>query len=158
VEKGIGAITNERRRLMWDNIAIWFKLRDWSELFAERGYNFVAATYTNAWAETIHYLDKRHPFKSMAKAYSTVFLNKNLNHRLKLMEKIVREYRIDGLVLHSDRSCKSYSMGQYDLKKLLTERLGIRSVIIESDMTDFRVYSDKQVRTKLDAFFEALED
>jgi bcr-type benzoyl-CoA reductase subunit B len=158
VEKGIGAITNERRRLMWDNIAIWFKLRDWSELFAERGYNFVAATYTNAWAETIHYLNKRHPLESMAKAYSMVFLNNNLNHRLKLMEKIVQEYRIDGLVLHSDRSCKSYSMGQYDLKRLLTEGLGIKSVIIESDMTDFRVYSDKQVRSNLDAFFEALEN
>jgi len=77
---------------------------------------------------------------------------------LKRLEKIVQEYRIDGLVLHSDRSCKSYSMGQYDLKRLLTERLGIKSVIIESDMTDFRVYSDKQVRSNLDAFFEALEN
>jgi len=158
VEKGIGAITNERRRLMWDNIAIWFKLRDWSELFAERGCNFVAATYTNAWAETIHYLDEGHPFESAAKAYGLVILNNNLNHRLRLMEKIVREYRIDGLVIHSDRSCKPYSIGQYDLKRVLTEDLGIKSVLIESDMTDSRVYSENQARTNLDAFFEALEN
>jgi benzoyl-CoA reductase/2-hydroxyglutaryl-CoA dehydratase subunit BcrC/BadD/HgdB len=158
VEKGIGAIHNERRRLMWDNIAIWFKLRDWSELFAQRGYSFVAATYTNAWAEAANYLNEGHPFESMAKAYGLVILNNNLNHRLRLMEKIVGDYRIDGLVIHSDRSCKPYSIGQYDIKRRLTEGLGIKSVLIEADMTDFRVYSENQARANLDAFFEMLED
>jgi len=157
VKSGIGAVTNERKRLMWDNIAVWFKLRDWSHLFAERGFNFVAATYTNAWAETIHYLDEGSPFASMAKAYSLVILNNNLNHRLNLMERMIKDYQVDGLVVHSDRSCKPYSVGQYDLKRLLAERLGIHSVVIEADMTDSRVYSEEQARTRLEAFFEAME-
>ncbi len=126
INKGIGAISNEKRRLMWDNIAIWFKLRDWSLLFAERGCSFVAATYTNAWCETIHYLNESSPFESMARAYSLVILNNNLNHRLELMSKMIKEYQIDGLVIHSDRSCKPYSVGQYDLKRLLSERLGVK--------------------------------
>ena len=158
VDRGIGAITHEKKRLMWDNIAIWFKLRDWSLLFAERGFNFVAATYTNAWAETIRYLDAQSPFESLAKTYSLVILNNNLNHRLDLMAKMIREYQVDGLVVHSDRSCKPYSVGQYDLKRLLTERLGINAVVIEADMTDSRAYSEEQARTRLEAFFEALED
>ncbi len=157
VKSGIGAITNERKRLMWDNIAVWFKLRDWSHLFAEKGFNFVTATYTNAWAETIHYLDEGSPFESMARAYSLVILNNNLNHRLNLMERMIKDYQVDGLVVHSDRSCKPYSVGQYDLKRLLAERLGIHSVVIEADMTDSRVYSEEQARTRLEAFFEALE-
>ena len=157
VAKGIGAVTNERKRLMWDNIAVWFNLRDWSSLFAERGFNFVAATYTNAWAETIHYLDERFPFESMARAYSLVILNNNLNNRLKLMEQMIRDYEIDGLVILSLRSCKPYSVGQYDIRRLLGDRLGIRSVVIESDMTDFRAYSEEQTRTRLEAFFETLE-
>ncbi|MBW2025305.1 MAG: 2-hydroxyacyl-CoA dehydratase [Deltaproteobacteria bacterium] len=90
VQKGIGAITNEQKRLMWDNIAVWFKLRDWSHLFAERGCSFVAATYTNAWAETIHYLDESSPFESMAKAYNLVILNNNLKHRLNLFRRAIR--------------------------------------------------------------------
>jgi bcr-type benzoyl-CoA reductase subunit B len=158
VDRGIGAITHEKRRLMWDNIAVWFKLRDWSLLFAERGFNFVAATYTNAWAETIHHLDEGSPFESMAKAYGLVILNNNLNHRLELMAQMIKDYQIDGLVVHSDRSCKPYSVGQYDLKRLLGERLGINSVVIEADMTDSRAYSEEQARTRLEAFFEALED
>ncbi len=157
VRKGIGAVKNERKRLMWDNIAVWFKLRDWSLLFAEHGCNFVAATYTNAWAETIHYLDEGAPFESIAKAYSLVILNNNLKHRLDLMKRMVRDYQIDGLVIHSDRSCKPYSVGQYDMKKLLAEELGVKTVVIEADMTDSRVYSEEQARTRLEAFFEALE-
>ncbi len=158
VEKGIGAITNEQKRLMWDNIAVWFKLRDWSVLFAERGFNFVAATYTNAWAETIHYLDPGSPFESMARAYSLVILNNNMDHRLKLMEQMIRDYRIDGLVILSLRSCKPYSVGQYDIRRMLGERLGVKTLVIEADMTDFRTFSEAQIRTRLEAFFEQLEE
>jgi bcr-type benzoyl-CoA reductase subunit B len=157
VDRGIGAVTRERKRLMWDNIAIWYKVRDFSNLFAERGMNFVTATYTNAWAETISYLEGGRPFESMAKTYSLVILNNNLNHRLKLMEGLIREFQVDGLVIHSARSCKPYSVGQYDLKRLLMERLGVPSVVIEADITDSRAYSEEQGRVRLEAFFEALE-
>jgi bcr-type benzoyl-CoA reductase subunit B len=154
---GVGAIRDERKRLMWDNIAIWYKVRDFSNLFAEHGMNFVTATYTYAWTETIRYLDETKPFESMARAYSLVILNNNLNHRLKLMERLIREFQVDGLVIHSARSCKPYSVGQYDLKRLLTERLGVPAVVIEADITDSRAYSEEQAMVRIDAFFEALE-
>lgn len=157
-KKGISAIKHEKRRLLWDNIAIWFKLRDWSELFAEQGCNFVAATYTNAWAETIHYLDPNNPFESMAKAYSLVILNNNLKHRLNLMRQMIRDYQIDGIVIHSDRSCKPYSVGQYDMARTLAQELGVKTVVIEADMTDPRLFSEEQVRTRLEAFFESLDN
>lgn len=157
VEKGIGGIRNEKKRLLWDNIAVWFTLRDWSRLFAERGFAFVAATYTNAWAETIHHLDPSLPMESLARAYSLVILNNHLNHRQDLMAQLIRDYEIDGVVLHSDRSCKPYSVGQYGLRRRLMEALGVKSVVIEADMTDFRVYSEEQARTRLEAFFEELE-
>ncbi len=156
VDRGTGALKDERKRLMWDNIAIWYKVRDFADLFAEQGMNFVTATYTNAWTETIRDLDDRRPMESMARVYSLVILNNNLNHRLKLMERLIKEFEVDGLVIHSARSCKPYSVGQYDMKRLLMERLGVPSVIIEADITDFRVYSEEQTRTRLEAFFEAI--
>jgi benzoyl-CoA reductase/2-hydroxyglutaryl-CoA dehydratase subunit BcrC/BadD/HgdB len=156
VERRIGALTNERKRLMWDNIAMWYKVRDYAQLFGERGMNFVTATYTNAWAETTPYMDANRPWESIVKAYSLVILNNNLNHRLDLMARLIREYQVDGLVIHSARSCKPYSVGQYDLKRLLMDRLGVPSVVIEADITDARAYSEEQARTRLEAFFEAL--
>ncbi len=156
VDRGIGGILDEKKRLMWDNIAIWYKVKDFSLLFAERGLNFVTATYTNAWAETAPHMDESRPLESMARTYSLVILNNNLNHRLNLMERLIREYRVDGLVIHSAKSCKPYSVGQYDLKRLLLERLGVPSVVIEADITDSRAFSEEQAQTRLEAFFEAL--
>ena len=158
VEKGIGAVTHERKRLMWDNIAMWYKVRDYANLFAGHGMNFVTATYTNAWAETTPYMDSDRPFESMARAYSLVILNNNLNHRLHLMENLIKEFEVDGLVIHSARSCKPYSVGQYDLKRLLMDRLGVPSVVIEGDITDSRAYSEEQTQTRLEAFFETIEN
>jgi bcr-type benzoyl-CoA reductase subunit B len=157
IERGVGAITHERKRLIWDNIAIWYKVRDLSDIFAAHGMNFVTATYTNAWAETIYDLDVDRPFESMAKAYSLVILNNNLTHRLELMERLIKEYRVDGLVIHSARSCKPYSVGQYDLGRILMDRLTIPSVVIEADITDSRVYFEEQTRTRIEAFFETME-
>jgi benzoyl-CoA reductase/2-hydroxyglutaryl-CoA dehydratase subunit BcrC/BadD/HgdB len=141
---------------MWDNIAIWYKVRDLSDLFAEKDMNFVTATYTNAWAETTPYMDETDPFGSMAKAYGLVILNNNLNHRLHLMESLIKDYQVDGIVIHSARSCKPYSVGQYDLKRILMERLGTPSVVIEADIADARAFSEEQTRTRLEAFFESI--
>jgi bcr-type benzoyl-CoA reductase subunit B len=157
IDQGIGAIRDEQKRLMWDNIAIWYKVRDFSNLFAERGMNFVTATYTNAWAETSAHMDVEKPFESMARTYAQVILNNSLNHRLELMARLIKDYHVDGLVIHSAKSCKPYSVGQYDLKRILMDRLEIPSVVIEADITDFRVFSEEQTRTRLEAFFETLE-
>ena len=155
VDLGIGGIAREERRLMWDNIAIWFKLKDFSTLFAEQGYNFVCATYTNAWAETTPLINFDEPlFDALAKTYGLVILNRGLRHRLSLMERMIHDYQVDGLVIHSDRSCKPYSVGQYDLQRILEERCGIKTVVIEADMADSRSYSEEQVKTRLQAFFE----
>ena len=154
--QGVAAVVGEKKRLMWDNIAIWYKVRELAELFAEHGCNFVAATYTNAWAETIHLLDRARPLESLARAYSLVILNNNLGHRLELMSDMAREYAVDGLVIHSARSCKPYSVGQYDIKRLMMDRLDLPSVVIEADITDFRNFSEEQARTRIEAFFETL--
>jgi benzoyl-CoA reductase/2-hydroxyglutaryl-CoA dehydratase subunit BcrC/BadD/HgdB len=37
-------------------------------------------------------------------------------------------------------------------------RLGIPSVVIEADIADSRAFSEEQSRTRLEAFFETLEN
>ena len=69
---------------------------------------------------------------------------------------MAREYAVDGLVIHSARSCKPYSVGQYDIKRLMMDRMDLPSVVIEADITDFRNFSEEQARTRIEAFFETL--
>jgi benzoyl-CoA reductase/2-hydroxyglutaryl-CoA dehydratase subunit BcrC/BadD/HgdB len=137
----------ERHRLLWDNIAIWYRLRDLSRLFADDGFAFVCATYSSAWAQSWEGVDPADRVGSTATMLSGVLLNRDLRNKLELMKGLVRDFSADGVVLHSDRSCKPYSVGQYDLKDALQRELGVRVVVLEADHADSRAYSAEQIET-----------
>lgn len=155
VGRGIGGVVPERHRLLWDNIAIWYRLRDLSRLFADDGFAFVCATYSSAWAQSWESFDPADRVGSTASMLSGVLLNRDLANKLELMKGLVRDFSVDGVVLHSDRSCKPYSVGQYDLKDALQRELGVRVVVLEADHADSRAYSAEQVETRARAFMES---
>jgi benzoyl-CoA reductase/2-hydroxyglutaryl-CoA dehydratase subunit BcrC/BadD/HgdB len=154
VRRGVGGIREERHRLLWDNLPIWFAVRELSTALAERGFNFVCTSYTNAWAEAGSRVDPADPLGSAAAAYTHVILNQDLPNRLGILSRLVREYSVDGAVLHSDRSCKPYSLGQVDLKDRLARELGIRVLLLEADHSDPRAYAAEQAGNRLTAFME----
>jgi benzoyl-CoA reductase/2-hydroxyglutaryl-CoA dehydratase subunit BcrC/BadD/HgdB len=155
VRRGIGGIRDERHRLLWDNLPIWYRIRQLAETFAAAGFNFVCTTYTNAWAEPAKSIDASDPMGSAARAYSTILLNRDLNNRLRVMRELCRDYAVDGVVLHSDRSCKPYSVGQIDIKERLGRELGVRAVVLEADHADPRAFSEEQLDTRVQAFIES---
>ena len=80
----------------------------------------------------------------------------SLEKRLQLIVKAVREYKIDGAILHSNRSCKPISMGQMDIGRVLEEKLGCPSVMFDGDHMDGDRFSFAQFQTRIDAFMEML--
>jgi benzoyl-CoA reductase/2-hydroxyglutaryl-CoA dehydratase subunit BcrC/BadD/HgdB len=156
VDKGIAAVPGERFRLGWDNLPVWFKMGALSKKFAEHKACLVAATYASAWAHLIHAEATGDLVRELARAYATVYINCSLEVRAKTLLDMVAKFSLDGVVMHSDRSCKAYSLGQYDLARTLTERFGIPTLIIEADMNDSRVYAEEQVNARIDAFMETL--
>jgi bcr-type benzoyl-CoA reductase subunit B len=153
VANGIGAVPDEKYRLIWDNIPIWYEMRNLGNLFAGNGACLVADTYTTAWAVDIRIED---PLTSMADAYTKVYLNISIDLMLEQLSALMERFSADGLVMHSNRSCKPYSLGQYDLARAVTERTGKPALIIEADMTDSRAYSEAQTRERVEAFIESL--
>ncbi len=156
VARGVGGLRGEERhRLVWDNLPIWYATREITTLLAERGFNFVCTTYTNAWAEAARLIDPDDFMRSAASCYSNVLLNRDLPSKLALVSRLAREYSADGAVLHSDRSCKPYSIGQVDLKDRLSRDLGIRTLLLEADHNDPRAWASEVVATRLGAFMES---
>ncbi len=155
VRHGVGGIKEERYRLMWDNLPIWYNVRDMSTLLAENRFNIVVTTYTNAWAEAGKRMDPTDPVGSAARSYTHIILNEDLDRRLELMTRLAREYHVDGALLHSDRSCKPYSIGQVDLKDRLAREAQVRALLLEADHNDPRAYSTEQGNTRLQAFMES---
>ncbi len=155
IKNGIGAIKNERKRILWDNLPVWFRLNWLSRYLATKGANIVTSTYTLQWGELAPMIDIERPLESAAKIYLYPLLNRSARYKLATMKKMVKEFQIDGVLLHSDKSCKPYSLGQIDERNLLAQE-GIPAVLIDADHNDSRVYSEEQVRNRLDAFLEIL--
>lgn len=155
VEDRIGAISKEKYRLIWDNIPIWFEMRNLANTFASYGTNLVADTYTTAW--TFEDLNVNQSIDSLARTYATVYLNLGVELMAEKMIQLINNFEADGFVMHSNRSCKPYSLGQYDMKRIVAKKTNKPGLIIEADMTDSRAYFDAQTKTKIAAFMEMLQ-
>jgi benzoyl-CoA reductase/2-hydroxyglutaryl-CoA dehydratase subunit BcrC/BadD/HgdB len=92
----------------------------------------------------------------MAADYIGGYINHGLDFREKELLAMVRDYHLDGLVMHSNRSCRAYSFGQYELARSLEEKHGIPTLMLEADQSDTRSWSDEQVSTRIEAFMEVV--
>jgi benzoyl-CoA reductase/2-hydroxyglutaryl-CoA dehydratase subunit BcrC/BadD/HgdB len=157
IANGIGAVKNERKRLLWDNLPIWYRLRYLAEFLGENGIAIVASTYANAWGELAPYYDVERGLESLALACTYVILNRGTGHKLKTMQRMIEEYHLGGVILHSDRSCKPYSMGQMDQRDRLIRELEKPALLLEADHNDSRCFTEEQIANRLAAFVEMLE-
>jgi benzoyl-CoA reductase/2-hydroxyglutaryl-CoA dehydratase subunit BcrC/BadD/HgdB len=154
VAKGEGAILEERYRLLWDNIAIWYRLFRLFSLFTDAGACFVVDTYTNAWSAAV---DTDDPILGLARTYSTVYINQSVQARAEQMAAMVERFQVDGLVFHSNRSCKPYSLGQYEMLEEVGQRTGVPGLILEADMCDTRLFAEEPIKNRIQAFLDLLE-
>lgn len=153
VKQGIGAIREEKVRLLWDNIPPWFTIYNFFNTLAAKGVVFPADSYTHAWSAEIRRGDL---IESIARTYSNVWLNKGLNAKIDVMCQLIKDYDLDGFILYSVRSCKRYSLGQMITKEQIIERTGVPGVIIEGDMVDSQLYNEAQAETRVEALLEMI--
>ncbi len=154
---GTGVIPGEKIRLFWDNIPLWYNMGLFN-YFEKWGGVIVAETYSAAWSIR---LDTAHPIEALAMkslmSYPMVSCV-SLAKRKEMVLKACREYRIDGAILHSNKSCLPITMGQMDIRRALEGELGIPSVVIDGDHMDERNFSMAQFQTRADAFMEMLAE
>lgn len=155
VQNGQAAVSGERHRLLWDNIAIWHQMFSFYRLFSERGACFVTDTYTGGWTGLAG--DGDDPMESMARSYISPFLNRSVDFRTRQMVNMIRDFAVDGFVMHSNRSCKPQSLVQEEIRRRVMNETGVPGVLVEADMTDSRAYAEEPVRNRVQAFIESLE-
>jgi benzoyl-CoA reductase/2-hydroxyglutaryl-CoA dehydratase subunit BcrC/BadD/HgdB len=154
VSLSIAAVPKEEIRLMWDNLPVWYRTKWLSDTFAGHNACLVADTYTSAWCSSLRFLDENDFFNSMVEGYSRIYLNTGVDAMAEEVLSMVARYKADGLVMHSNRSCKPYSLGQYDIQRIVRERAGVPVLVMEADMCDSRNFSESQIQTRIEAFME----
>ncbi|MDY0219767.1 MAG: 2-hydroxyacyl-CoA dehydratase [Desulfobacterium sp.] len=152
----ISAVPREDIRLLWDNLPVWYRTKWLSNTFASHNACLVADTYTSAWCSSLAYLDENDFFNSMVEGYSRIYLNLGVDAMAREVLTMLDRYRADGLVMHSNRSCKPYSLGQYDIQRIVQEQAKVPVLIMEADMCDSRNFSESQIQTRIEAFMEVV--
>lgn len=157
ISQGIAMVPNEKYRLLWDNLPVWYRTRWLSDKFASHDAALVADTYTSAWSGMLPDMNGQSFLEAMAETYTKVYINISIDQMFDIVADMIEKYHADGVVMHSNRSCKPYSLGQYDLRRMIMDKLGIPVLIIEADMVDERNFSESQIDTRIDAFMETLK-
>lgn len=144
----------EQYRVLWDGIACWPYLRYTYKTLKKLGINVVTSTYPKSW--TVSY--ETGDIAGMARAYSAnVYPNRNLNYDVDNMVTLTRKFGLDGIVFHSNRSCKLMDFRQYEVQRRVMEECGVASVMFDGDQTDPRLFSEAQYETRIQALAEMME-
>lgn len=158
IARGLGPVPEEQVRLVIEGPPPWPHFRPFWELFKRWGAVCVASTYSKVGG--IWDLGSRHdperPFESMAEYMLGCYTNLNWALRSQLLRDYVRDYGADAVVIHSVKSCRSFSVGQADLREQFSHGHGVPTLFIESDLADPRYFAAAQMKNRMDAFFEAL--
>jgi benzoyl-CoA reductase/2-hydroxyglutaryl-CoA dehydratase subunit BcrC/BadD/HgdB len=152
--KKFGSIENERYRLIWDNLPMWFDLRFFDYLNS-LGAVVVAETFSHVWAGS---LDPSKPLESLARKYLPNFANCVVDRRIDLILSLVKDFSVDGVVLPTNWGCRMMSIGMTVVKDVVYKKLGVPSLIIDVDSSDWRNYDEALVKAKLEGFLEMLSE
>lgn len=154
-----GIIDKERYRLVMEGPPNWTSFREFWKLFYDEGAVCVASSYSKVGG--LYDLGFRHdparPLESLAEYCLGVYTNLSLPARISLLERYIKEYRADGFVMNSIKSCNSFSAGQLLMMNELEKRTGIAGGFIESDLVDSRYYSHANIKTRLESYFQMLD-
>jgi len=152
VADGVAAVEGEQYRVYWEGMPIWGKLRALSTQFLELKTCVVASTYCNSWI--FDDLDPDDPFRSMARAYSSIFICRSEDYKERYIEEMVDRFRVDGILYHNAKTCPNNSNSRYEMPQRLAKKLGKPFLTVDGDLNDLRLYSEEQTRTNIEAFVE----
>lgn len=144
----------EKYRIMWDGIACWPFLSDTYKILKKHGINMVSSTYPDSWA----LIYESNDIDGMARAYSSNYVNRNIDFGVDNICRIVEDFKLDGIIYHSNRSCKLMDFRQFEVQRQVEARTGVPSVIFDGDQTDPRAFSLAQYETRVQALAEMMEE
>jgi benzoyl-CoA reductase subunit B len=154
-----GRLDRQKHRLVVEGPPNWTHFREFWRMFADEGAVVVASTYSKV-GGTYDFgfrHDPSDPLGSLADYCSGCYTNRSLPSRVAMIESYVREYGADGFLIHSVKSCNSFSAGQLTILRELERRTGAPGAFIESDLVDARYFSAANLKNRLESYFQMLD-
>lgn len=142
----------EVHRIMFEGIACWPHLRVTSTGLKSRGINMVATIYADAFG--MLYDD----FDGLIRCYCQVPNCCNLEKARDNRIAIVKRTKAEGILVHTNRSCKLWSGFMYEMSRQIGEACDIPVVSFDGDQADPRNFSEAQYDTRVQGLAEIMAD
>ncbi|MAE07683.1 MAG: benzoyl-CoA reductase subunit B [Bacteroidetes bacterium] len=165
VRLGLGPVTpegemeEEKFRLVVEGPPNWTSFREFWKLFYDMGTVIVSSSYTRVGG--VYKNGFRHDpnrlLESLSEYCMGCYTNMNLQQRVDMLSQEIKDYKADGFLVNSIKSCNSFSAGQLLIMRTLEDRLGVPVGFIESDLVDPRYFSYSNIKNRLESFFQMLE-
>ncbi|MBK7859755.1 MAG: benzoyl-CoA reductase subunit B [Archangiaceae bacterium] len=155
-----GTLTREKHRLVVEGPPNWTHFRDFWRIFHDEGAVIVASTYAKVgglYDQGFRHGQTDDPLESLADYCLGCYTNLSLPSRVDLLEKYVRDFKADGFVFNSIKSCNSFSAGQLVMLRQLEQRTGLPGAFIESDLVDPRYYGHANIKNRIESYLQMLE-
>lgn len=101
-------------------------------------------------------LSENKPYEAMAEKMFTHPYG-TAEKRVGIIKKMAEDYNIDGAIHFSQWGCRQSAGSAFIVKETLKD-MGIPTLILNGDALDERGYEPEQIKTRLEAFIELLED
>jgi benzoyl-CoA reductase subunit B len=154
-----GELKKEKFRLVVEGPPNWTHFRDFWKIFYDEGAVIVASTYTKVgglYDKGFRHGADKDPLLSLADYCLGCYTNQALPARVDLLADYVRDYRADGFVFNSIKSCNSFSAGQLVMMREVEKRTGIPGGFIETDLVDPRYYSHANVKNRIESYLQMI--
>ncbi len=154
-----GELGEERYRLVVEGPPNWTSFREFWKMFYDEGAVVVASSYTKVGGlyDRGFRHDPERPLETLADYCLGCYTNLGLPSRTDLLADYIRDYRADGFLINSVKSCNSFSVGQLLMLRQLEERTGVPGGFIESDLVDPRYFSSANIKNRLESYLQMLE-
>ena len=101
-------------------------------------------------------LDSCRPLESLAKKYLPNFANCSIDRKIDLVQYLVKEFKVDGIILPTNWGCRMMSIGGTIVKDTIYKKLGVPSLILDVDSSDWRNYNEAYIKRNVEVFLQVL--
>lgn len=144
----------EKYRIMMEGIPCWPYIGYKMKTLAKYGVNMTGSVYPHAWALQYEIND----LDGMARAYSSMFNNVNIETMTKYRVDCMKEGDCVGAFYHMNRSCKLMSFIQYEMARRVADETSIPYAGFDGDQADPRNFAEAQFETRIQGLVEVMEE
>mgnify|MGYP000476925053 CR=1 FL=1 len=156
MSKGIYAFDEKAPRILLTGCPIGSGSEKVLKILEESGASVVALENCTGYKGLDVMVDEDiDPITALAQKYLSTPCScmSNNNGRLDLIERLAKEYQVDGVVDLTWQACHTYNIESFTVKNFVKEKLNLPFIQIETDYSD----SDAgQIKTRVEAFIETI--